>query len=507
MPFMERYAEQSQQQDKPLMQARRELCKVLRKKLHAIRTEREEQICLEALEYVESGEVSYYVRYQLVGNVQTVRDPDLLRIVALDAPDRHIQIAAIWSLFYMGQTIERNTQAVLRELSQTSASSEVANLASELLNTDATLSTGEVALAEPTDLRKSILNPQLPALCTYGYLDPDDLLDRELIECLVFAGGYSKLKYLLPDDRQDERIERWWEHHGAYRLIERETDIDALESFVLHGYDDEMRAVSFSRLTSWWHWEKCDSFSHVTYSCEPLESYDDERAIRLCEQILSTTEPYMPWHDPTPPLDALREGAREVTEKVLYGGVFMNDVTFVGERARKAASELGQSESVEHWLWGCMQFCEVSDHELSYGDYPYLSVIDACEDRQQCREELARRNIDAKKLASALWHALLCNPVGSTSSPTEYLNAALRATRHREAWDVTVCDLLKVILHFPTESICVALNRLALLDALHQVTAVDSSARTRDPHIPPRIAPTHDKGHRQATARSHPLVR
>lgn len=476
MPFVDPLSIQNQSEpDSPLTQARRKVCSTLRRALHAMRAACEEQTCLDALEYEESGEVNWQARNTLIERIQGIRDPELLRIVALEAPCPHIQFATIWCLINAGQASDQRTQLVLRTLAQTSGDKDVAGLSSMMLEAQEMWSAAEPdtianVLTSPMDLRKSILNPRLPTLCAQGYLDPDDLLDRELIECLVFACGYENLKYLLPNDRLDERIERWWQNNGTSHLIARETDLDMLENYVLNGSDDEMRAVSFSRLTGWWHWEKCDAFSHVTYSCTPVDDYDHKRALRLCEQVLATTEPYMPWTDPTPPLDALREGAREMTERVLYGRVFMNDATFVGEQARKAAAALGQTESVEHWLLGCLRFCSASEDVLYEGDYPYLNLIDAREDRRRCQQELTRHGIAEDMLASALWQALLDIPPddgSQTSWPlANYLDVAQRSSEHGEAWEVTVCDLLNVILRHPSETICVAINRLALLDAL-----------------------------------------
>ena len=318
--------------------------------------------------------------------------------------------------------------------------------------------------------QKSILNPYLPTLCANGAVDPDNVEERKLIEYGVFVQGHDELRYLLPDDRLTERIARWWRGHGTSFLLADEDDLDALEHYVLHGDDEQTRAIAFGRLTGFWHWERCDAFSHVTYGCEPVTTYDNGRALRLCETVLATTEPYAPWNYPTPPIDALREGARQVTEHVSYGRVFWNDLTGVGEYARAVAARLGQAEAIEHWLLGCLWFCSMTDDDFRSDDAPYLDVIDAIEDRQDAQWLLTMRNIDGNRLSQALMRAIVDSGGADHEDLLDYLDAAQIRAWHGESMAMTVCDLLRVILCYPTNIICRALNRLALISVLDRAS-------------------------------------
>lgn len=490
MPIMESSARESEHvEESPLSQAQASVCSTLRRAVRKMQQALEEQICLDALDYEEGDSSDWHTQNRHITNIGEMNDPDLLRMVALEAPNPHLQTAALWHLIHLQQGDDLKTQHVLRELAGSSDDEQLATLASQLYESvtwwDAPNTASNEATSSFWDHRstqKSILNPNLPALCTSGVVDPCDMEDRRLIECLVHAQGHDELRYLLPEDRLDERIERWWRNDGIAHLLVHEYDVDALEDYVLYGSDDETRVLAFSRLTGFWHWEKCDAFSHITYSCTPLESYDDARAVRLCEQILATTEPYAPWNDPTPPLDALREGARQVAEHVLYGRVFYSQLTYVGECARAAASQLGQPEGVEHWLLGCLQFCCLSEEDLHNGDFPYIDYYDTIEDIKRSRQLLNTRNIDANRMAHSLWHILATDTAPTSEDLLNYFDVVQRATRHNEAWEITVEALLSLILRYPTEPICRAMNHLALLSALEHVNskkALDTTTSTR----------------------------
>lgn len=471
MPIMDPSTEEEwHEEETPLTQARRDVCSTLRRAVRKILRTKEEHICFEILDSEKIDDSDWYVLNRYTKNMQQIADLDLLRLVALYAPNPKLQLIAIRRLFHEGPRNDSQTQWVLDELLHTSTDKRVLGIASRVSSiyerANARMEEETSGFWDTRRTQKSILNPYLPTLCANGTLDPDDLEDRALIEYLVHAQGHSALSNLLPEDRLSERITRWWRDRGTTYLLARENDLDALEDYVLHGSDEEMRAIVFSRLTGFWHWEICDSFSHVTYGCTPVSNYDGNRALRLCEEVLATTEPYMPRNYPTPPIDALREGARQVTEHTLYGRVFWNDLTYVGEYARAAAVRLGQTEGVEHWLLGCLQFSRLSSAIFLEGDFPYIDFIDAKMDIKDSRQLLAQRRIDGDVLSKALLRVLADGDVPNHEYLLDYFDAAQRYAWHGEPGATTVCDLLKVILRCPTEAICRAMNRLALLSVL-----------------------------------------
>ena len=214
----------------PLIQARRDVCSTLRRAVRKIRRTREEHICFEILDSEEIDDSDWYTLNRYTRNMQQIANPDLLRLVALYAPNPKLQIIAIRRLFHEGPRSDSQTQWVLNELLHTSTNKRVLDFASRVSSAyERAHARRKEEKAEKTSdfwdthrTQKSFLSPHLPALCASGTLDPDDLEDRALIEYLVHAQGHNALSDLLPEDRLSERIERWWRDRGTTYLLARE---------------------------------------------------------------------------------------------------------------------------------------------------------------------------------------------------------------------------------------------------------------------------------------------
>ena len=197
--------------------------------------------------------------------------------------------------------------------------------------------------SRPHSLRKSVLNPDLEALCAWGMLNPDDPDELDLIAYLYHVRGCTQFADLLP-----KAYRRRVSHYRLTReLVRREYEIEVLEDYVLHGEDIFLRVFSFCRLTGWAHWEDCDQFSHLSYGCGMVPGYSDERALQLCRTLQREVGYIPPHYNPHQPMyleDVLCEGAYMLSEQLRYGRNFYNAASFVGYLARMEAGALGITE-------------------------------------------------------------------------------------------------------------------------------------------------------------------
>lgn len=324
------------------------------------------------------------------------------------------------------------------------------------------------SIVPPRDLRKSVLNPDLEALCASGMLDPNDPDELDLIAYLYFARGCRQFERLIPENRRTGSWRRFYEQ-TAYRmedLVEREYDFDVLEDYVLHGEDAVLRVLSFCRLTGWFSWVENDQYSTDNFACEQLPGYSDERALALCLELQREFGCYPPPHDPWHPSEAnasLREGAYDIAERSRYGKKLYGAMRYVGQIARDEATTLGvEREGPEYWVLATLAFAQPDVWERLAWYPPDASWSDIENEAERCRRVLDEYDIDPARLEMLLRGVLA---QGATSDPA-LVPALLEAAQSEVEWRydfANPAELLKAAFRRPTDALRLALMRLGLL--------------------------------------------
>lgn len=277
----------------------------------------------------------------------------------------------------------------------------------------------------------------------------------------------------------DSRYDRAW------RIVHEEHDPQKLEECALHNPDVLMRVFAFCRLTGWSHWEKNDSYSHLTYACGHVEGYPDERALWLCHQIQAEMGyELFGLHSPMAPHDVLREGALMVAELIEYGQNFCQSASYVRQVAQQEAASLGVArEGIEFWLLGILRFAQLEGNDLRYADFPFSPIAEAKDDVRRCRALLERHRIDAHRLEPILRGVLAAGAESDRALLASYFAAAQPRSRWVD-YPFEASDLLKVILAYPTEAICLAMTRLALIVTLEARLPQELRVARRTPYRP-----------------------
>lgn len=413
-----------------------------------------------------------------------VHDPSLLAKLALHASLDFMRSAAVARLrdqdMLNGPEAIRLLEAVLSQEETPGENWFVLGLLNKLRNEPP----AQKAPDRPHDLRHSLLNPDLEALCFYGMLDPDDPDDLLLMEYLYHVRGCHTLA-----DRIPERTRR---HHSSdyfltRDLMRREYDIDLLEHYALHGESGLLRAWSFCRLTGYAHWEYNDEYSIYSYACGEVPGYSTDQRLRLCERIRDELGPYLPnrnIHRCSYADEVLQEGAYRMYERLRYGHGFADETSYVGQLAREEAAALGiEREGWEFWVLGALRFAQMRDYDLDTCGFPFLFVIDAQEETVRCRETLEAYDIDPRRLEPLLRGVLA---QGLQSDPSLFEgHFAYAASLVTWNWDSTKpVHLLQAALKRPTDALRLALMRLGLIMTLEKRLPPELRNVPKTPYVP-----------------------
>ncbi|MBR2682986.1 MAG: BspA family leucine-rich repeat surface protein [Atopobiaceae bacterium] len=271
----------------------------------------------------------------------------------------------------------------------------------------------------------------------------------------------------------------------AWRIVHGEDDPQKLEECVLHNPDVLMRAFAFCRLTGWAHWERNDSYSNLTYACGHVEGFPDERALRLCHQIQDELGyEHFGMESPMTPYDVLREDALMVSELIEYGQNFCQSTSYVRQVAQQEAASLDVAqEGIEFWLLSILRFAQLEGSDLRNADFPFSPVADAEDDVKRCRALLKRQRINAHRLEPILRGVLAAGAESDRSLLTSYFAAAKPQSKWVD-YPFEAADLLRVILAYPTEAICLAMTRLALIMTLEARLPQELRAVRKTPYRP-----------------------
>ncbi len=399
------------------------------------------------------------------GALKLIDDPDLLCDLALHAAYPGIRHESLWKLNGQDSLHGSKMRRLLEGVAAHDTETGVRSFAQRLLHR--LPQEPEPKPSKPHNLRHSVLNPNLEALCAWGMLDPDDPDDLDLISYLYHVNNCMRFGNLLPDTYR-RRLDQYELRRS---LMRREYEIDVLEDYVMNGEDDYLRAFSFCRLTGWAHWEDCDQFSTLDYGCGAVPGYTPEQAARLCDKVkqqLGSYPPdYYPW-SPMDPRDVVREGAYMVSEQLRYGRNFYDATSFVGQLAREEAAALGiAEEGPEFWLLGALHFAQYGQEDTQLPYFPFRSKTDAEEEAMRCRQLLDAYGIERARFERLLRGALA---QGAESDPALLPSLFDTAERVRDwHWNpVKPVDLMKAALRQPTDTTRLALMRLGLLMTLER---------------------------------------